>query len=263
MLNVEPGESIVVTYTDTKDATVQVVKNTIGGNDTFDFDGTGLLPTDLDITTIGGTGSSPVFTFPGLPANGEAASITELLANLPAGWTFSNLQVSGADDSLITATTATLNVEPGENIIVTYTNIKDAPITIIKNAIGGNDTFNFDGTGVLPSSIVIPTVGGTGSQGFTFHGLPASGVPASVTEPLLNLPPGWNFTSLQVTGDDDSSISGPTAGLNVEPGENIVITYTDTKNATVLVQKFTIGGNATFQFESGGDLRGMDGIPDL
>ena len=263
-LDVDPGETIVVTYTDTKDATVQVVKNTIGGNDAFDFDGSGRLPADFDITTTGGTGSSSTFTFSNLPAIGSAASVAELLANLPAGWSFTNLQVAGDDDSSVAGQTATLNVEPGETIVVTFTNTKDATVRVVKNAIGGNDSFDFDGTGLIPADFDIATVAGTGDQLFTFNDLPASGQAASVTELLANLPAGWNFTNLQVAGDDDSSIANQTAALNVEPGENIIITYTNTKQATVRVVKNTIGGDDTFDFDVDGALNGQGSpaVPD-
>src|SRR4029453_1130160 len=109
------GENVTITYTDTRAATVTLVKNTIGGDDSFDFDGTGLLPPDVDLNTVGGT-ANQVFTFTDLPAAGQAASITELLGNLPPGWPFTNLQVTGDDDSVISNQTATLNVEPGEDI---------------------------------------------------------------------------------------------------------------------------------------------------
>src|SRR6185295_15351437 len=114
---VDPGESITVTFSNTKNATVQVVKNTIGGNATFTFDtagalngqGTPAVPDPVSITTVGGTGSSNVFTFTNLPAAGSSLSFDEIV---PAGWTFTGLQISGDPGSATAGDVATLNVSP-------------------------------------------------------------------------------------------------------------------------------------------------------
>ncbi len=268
-LEVQEGEIITVTYTNTRVATVTLVKNSIGGNDTFDFDGTGGLPTDIDITTVGGTGSQ-VFTFNTLPAGGQAASVTELLANLPAGWNFTNLQVTGDDDFVINNQTATLNIEPGENIVVTYTNTKDATVRVVKSTIGGDATFNYDvggalngqGTPAVPDPLSITTAGGTGQSAlFTFSNLPAAGQSLSFDELALA---GWTFTSVNVSGDAGHSIAGDLATLDVDPGETIVVTYTNTKDATVRVIKNTVGGDATFSYDVGGTLNGQGSpaVPD-
>ena len=40
--------------------------------------------------------------------------------------------------------------------------------------------------------------------------------------------PGWNLTNLVITGDDgDSTKTGSTANLVLDPGENITVTYTN------------------------------------
>ena len=45
---------------------------------------------------------------------------------------------------------------------------------------------------------------------------------------------GWDLTSLVITGDDgDSTKSGSTANLVLDPGENITVTYTNAKTNTV------------------------------
>jgi uncharacterized protein YndB with AHSA1/START domain len=267
-LDVDPGENIIVTFTNSRQASITIVKNSIGGNDTFDFDGTGLLPADIDLTTVGGTGSQ-TFTFD-VPVGGSAASVTELLANLPAGWTFTSLQVAGDDDAVVSNQTATLNLEPGENITVTYTNTRQATVRVVKNTIGGDATFQYDvggalngqGSPAVPDPLSITTAGGTGQSAlFTFSNLPAAGQSLSFDELALA---GWSFTSLVVNGDAGYSIVGDVATLDVDPGETIVVTYTNTKNATVRVVKNTIGGNATFQYDVGGALNGQGtpAVPD-
>src|SRR5262249_38081995 len=176
---------------------------------------------------------------------------------------FTSVIVSGDSGSSTSGDVATLNVSPGETIVVTYTDTLGATVRVVKNTIGGNDRFNFATTTVLvgqsspaiPKPFSITTAVGTGSSStFTFSGLPAGGASLNFSEIV---PAGWSFAQLQVSGDDDSVVINQTAMLNVEPGESIVVTYTDTKDATVQVVKNTIGGNDTFSFATSGVLVGQ------
>ena len=64
------------------------------------------------------------------------------------GWNFSTLTcVDPTGAPTISGSTATISVAPGETVTCTYTNAKQAAITVIKNAIGGNDTFGFTPNG--------------------------------------------------------------------------------------------------------------------
>src|SRR5262249_60089657 len=100
--------------------------------------------------------------------------------------------------------------------------------------------------------------GGTGSSSsFVFSNLPAAGQSLIFDEQALR---GWDFTSVSVSGDSGSSTSGDVATLGVNPGENITVTYTNTKQATVTVVKNTIGGNRSEERRVGND-RGGQGSP--
>ena len=49
---------------------------------------------------------------------------------------------------------------------------------------------------------------------------------------------GWELTSLVITGDDgDSTKSGSTANLVLDPGENITVTYSNTRRGSIRVVK--------------------------
>ncbi len=135
-IDLDAGEVITVRFTNTQRATVLVVKNTIGGDGTFEFDVSGTLngqgspavPDPLSITTVAGSGQSPLFTFSNLPAGGSSLGFDEIVQ---AGWTLSGLQIAGGDaDDTTAGATASLNVEPGETIVVTYSNsllVQDPP----------------------------------------------------------------------------------------------------------------------------------------
>ena len=55
-IDLEPGETVTCTFEDEKLGSIVLIKNTLGGDDSFDFDGTGVgLPADIDLTTVAGT----------------------------------------------------------------------------------------------------------------------------------------------------------------------------------------------------------------
>src|SRR4029078_8505709 len=132
------GGFVTCTYTNTKYATVTIVKDAMP-NDAQDFafttTGTGpagfpgglRLDDDADATLP----NSVTFTFPA--AQQGAKTVVE---SATSGWSLTGLVCVGDDNSSTsTATrTATLDVDPGEAITCTYTNTKLGSITIIKDA---------------------------------------------------------------------------------------------------------------------------------
>ena len=107
-----------------------------------------------------------------------------------------------------------------------------ANIVIRKVSVGGDATFGYTATGGIASPFTIATSGGQGSTSFTgiSHGT------YSVTEDLPGAP--WSFTSL-VCDDPDSgtTVASRTATIDLDPGETVTCTYTNTKAATVIVKK--------------------------
>ncbi len=96
-------------------------------------------------------------------------------------------------------------------------------VIIRKNTVGGDNTFGYT-TGAGLNDFTIPTSGGTGSQ--TFNNIAAG--PTTVTE--SSSPPGWVFTSLACSDPDNgTTISGQTANIDLDAGETVTCTYTNTK----------------------------------
>jgi hypothetical protein len=101
-----------------------------------------------------------------------------------------------------------------------------APATIVirKVTVGGDGTFGYTTTGGLsPASFSITTSSGSGTQSFT-------GVaPGSYTVTESAPPAGWQFTSLVCEDEDSgSSVSGQTANIDLDPGETVTCTFTNT-----------------------------------
>ena len=54
-----------------------------------------------------------------------------------------------------------------------------------------------------------------------------------------NVPAGWTLTDLDCTGDADFSEAGSTATLDIDAGETVICTFTNTKHASLKVIKVT------------------------
>jgi hypothetical protein len=121
--------------------------------------------------------------------------------------------------------------------------IPSSTITIIKNTLGGNDTFGYTttGGGGLPPSFDITTLGGTGQAS-------NDGInPGSYTITESTPPAGWSFTSLSCTstGGASTSTSGAEASIEipVTGGASVTCTYTNAHAATLIVKKLVINDN--------------------
>ena len=202
------------TFSNTATGCLKIVKNTTGGDGTFDFTVTGdwgglTTVADQTITTSGGTGNVTV-------CNLIAGNYTVTEKTLPVGW-MSN------DASMTQKVTVPIN---GTGT-VTYSNTKLATIILVKNSSDGDSTFTFSAT-VLPSPISITTSGGTGSQ--TFSNL----VPGDYGNITENAKSGWVLTVLGFTsalGTSTVSVNQTTGVATISvlaAGDTVTVTFDNT-----------------------------------
>ena len=253
-LDVDAGETIVCTYTNTQDATVRIIKNAVPDNGqdfAYTTTGTGAaaftggfsLDDDADATLP----NTRLFTFTGSQLG--AKTVTETLP--VSGWGLTNLVCTGDDNSSVDAATgvATLDVDAGETVICTYTNTQDATVRIIKNAVPDNGqdfAYTTTGTGAAAftggfsldddADATLPN-----TRLFTFTGSQLGAKTVTETLPVS----GWGLTNLVCTGDDNSSVDAATgvATLDVDAGETIICTYTNTQDATLRIIKNAVPDN--------------------
>ncbi|MFL5721534.1 MAG: hypothetical protein ACJ778_13765, partial [Chloroflexota bacterium] len=245
------GGSVTCTYTNTKDATVTIVKDAVPDDaQDFAFTTTGSGPAgftggfSLDDDADATLPNSVTFTFPA--AQQGAKTIVE---GATAGWSLTNLVCTGdGDSSVSTATrTATLDVDPGEAITCTYTNTHDATVTIVKNAVPDNGQdfgYTTTGTGLSAFTLDDDGAGGSATPNSTTFTIPAAQFGGkTITETAVS---GWSLTNLVCTGDSASSTDTATrtATLDVSAGEAITCTYTNTKDATVTIVKDALPDDA-------------------
>ena len=240
-VDLDPGENIVVTFSNRKRGSITVIKETDPAGDpaVFSFASPGLAPPAF---TLSDGGSLP-FTelVPGSYPIDEAAL---------AGWNLTNVAISGDTDggSTTTATGATIDLDPGETITVTFSNRKRGSITVIKETDPAGDpaVFNFASPGLAPPAF---TLSEGGSQPFT--DLVAGSY--TIDEAALA---GWDLTNVTISGDTDGGSTTTATGalVDLDPGETITVTFSNRKRGSITVIKETdpAGDPAVFNFASPG-----------
>ena len=214
---------------------ITIVTNTVGGNGTFNFTGA----QSFSILTIGGTGTDETAFATVAPGSYVVTQI------VPPGWSLTGLTCSNG--STVTPGTATANVivEANQAVICTFTDtlLPPAPglgsITIVKNAVGGNGTFNFTGT----QAFSILTSGGTGSNS-TVYAAVSPGT-YNVTE---TVPAGWDLTGLTCSNGSTVTVGTATANVAVGANEAVTCTFTDVRRSAIIVVKRSYGRDGTFSF---------------
>jgi hypothetical protein len=235
------GESVTCTFTNTKGATLTIIKDAVP-NDAQDFaftaTGTGTSSFSLDDDADPGLSTTQTFNFTG--AQLGAKTVTE--AANPAGWALTNIQCTGATADLATRTIS-VTLAAGGSATCTFTNTKSATLTIIKDAVPNDaQDFAFTATGTGTSSFSLDDdadPGVSNTKTFTFDG---SQLGAKTVTEGAN-PAGWTLTNIQCTGAT-ADLATRTISVTLAAGGSATCTYTNTKGASLTIIKDAVPNNA-------------------
>jgi hypothetical protein len=251
--------------------TVIVNKDTLpaGSAQTFGLDST----LDSAASTNGGLdGKSISDTSTGsvtaLDVQPGAYTLTELV---PAGWDFAGVVCVDPDQgTTVAGPVVALDVDEYETVTCTYANTQQAQVVVVKvtDPVSQGGTFEFE-----------TDVPGLGTGGTVTINVPAD-TPAGVSasSPLVSVDPagseflveefapaGWNLVDLVCDDPDGGTTSGfgPTAGaatIDLDPGETVTCTFTNTKLGTITVQKLTLpASDSTSEFAFTSDIPDGEG----
>ncbi len=247
------GDDITCTITNSKKATVRLVKAVPAGQGTsFDFTQSG-----MPASATGTPNASTVTAFSLNPSvvSGSNLTATETYTNVPVGSSvvFSELASSNTNayaltsmicsDAGATGTSFTSsainngaangsakgsvtvgNIVAGADITCTFNNVRNPQIVINKQTVGGDATFGYTATSsaaltsITPANPTVTTSGGSGSINTQVTGLNLLTTNVTLTE---NDPTslGFSLTSLScinlVTGQTLTAGTTPTATVNV------------------------------------------------
>lgn len=263
------GETVTCTYVNTQQATLTVTKTAIGGGAAFPF----VLSGAISDTTFQPNPNPP--STPSVSktyANVAVGSDILITENAPAsaGYTLTSISCtdSGAPGSTVgapnytnNATTLgniTVNLVPGANLICTFTNVKNADLTIVKNAIGGNTTVSYtvsdSPAGTIIATPSLTTSGGTGSADADFS------IPNNVSRTVNiteTVPAGYQLTSIScsaTTGTlitNSTNLATATVNITAVPGTVGNCVFVNLRKPTITVAKLSVGGTANFAFSGG------------
>ena len=201
---VAAGSTVTCSFTDTANATVNVVKNTNGNEESgvgtfnFTFDGK-----PFSVTTTDYSGETS-FTQNVLPGSHT------ILEQTPNGWKQTSATCSGEEDP----SPSEFSVSAGQTITCTFTDTQNATVNVIKDTFGGNGSFGFTMDGSKSFSVV--TTDYSGETSFTQNVLPGT---HSIVE---NTPEGWVLVK-SYCGEETSP-----SEFSVSPGGSITCTFVNT-----------------------------------
>jgi len=230
-VHVDNGQNVTCVFTNVQQGMAVVQKVVLPDTDTTSFTFSG------DVSGSAANGETLQLVVPVPPATGLTSQET-----VPAGWDLASIVCDDGDSTGDVATaTATFNVAPGEVVTCVFTNVLQGAIVVAKEAIGGDDEFGFTASFADPFSIT--TTGGAGSM--SFPGISASDEVAETTYSVdeTGLPGGWDFDG--ATCDDGSD----PAAIDVDPGETVTCTFTNTKWSSITVLKQAFGPDDSFCFD--------------
>ncbi|MBI3630791.1 MAG: hypothetical protein HY221_00425 [Candidatus Sungbacteria bacterium] len=224
----DAGESATCTITnDDVPALLTLVKLVSGGDATA----TNWTLSASGSTPISGHTGDASITNAAVDAGTYALSESGPSGYDPSGWSCVG---TGSQDGA----NVTLGVGQSETCTITNTVTPPPPpgsITIIKNTLGGDGSFNF--TGDL-GSFTLTTVGGTVQQ--VFSDLTPNTYSVSET-----VPTGWDLTSSLCNTDEN-----PESGIALGSDASVTCTFTNTKRGHIIVKKVTdpTGVEQSFDF---------------
>ncbi len=226
-IDLQPGETVTCTFTNTKLATITIEKTSDpAGGTGFGF--TATPPFDGSATfTLDDGGSQP---FGSLPPN-ETYDFAETgLPTADPAWELTDISCLGTDGAVVDLPNASVAVTPlpGEDITCTFSNTQLGRIIVEKQTDPDNDPQQFTFTGAAAGTI------GDGQQ------IVATDLPAGSYTSTESVPDGWVLGDISCDDDDSSGdLDTATATFNVASGETVTCTFENWALSVIVVKKIT------------------------
>ncbi len=190
-----------------KNGKLKVVKETIGGDDTFGFSGSGFA--SFNLSTGNGTATTEFFVLPGTYTVNETT--------VPTDWQMQSNSCQNID------------VASEETETCTVKNTKSSRIVIEKHTTGGFDQFDFTGTNPPMGSFSLITDANTNPVSSFFDVFIDVDTQYNVMEQPES---GWNLVDISCSDSDGTGFSpaGPSVDFTLKPGHTMTCSFENTKS---------------------------------
>ena len=249
-IDLDAGETITCTFLNTQQGTLAILKDTVPDNgQDFAFSTTGgLLPMAFTLDDDPDATLSNAQTF--MNVNPGSYSVTETAV---PGFDTTLSCIDPDNGTTIAGSTATIDFDPGETITCTFTNTQQGTIEIITDTVpdSGQD-FAFTATGGLsPATFTLDDdADGTLANTQTFSNVSAGSYTISETAV-----PGFTTMLSCIDPDSGTTTAGPMATIDLDPGETVTCTYTNTQHGSITILTDTVPDNGQdFAFTTTGGL---------
>jgi len=236
----DPGESVTVKFTNTKEGSIIVVKDAVPDDEqNFTFTSTTLNPITFDLDDDADATLSNTKAFTNLAPG--TYNVTE---TVPGGWNLTNISFTGDDgNSSSFDSTATIVLDPGESVTVKFTNTKKGHILVDKVTDPSGDSQSFEFSPSYGSSFSLADTSTPNDSGALVPGT------YNVTE---TVPSGWDLTNINIVDPDGGSsfdLGTKQATIDLDPGESVTVKFTNTKKGSITIKKQTLpDGGTGFSF---------------
>jgi hypothetical protein len=252
-IDLDQGETVTCNFTNTrKTGTIEVKKVLSPSSDPGRFNL--LIDGTIEASNVGNGGTTGVETVvTGTYIVSETAGTGTSLADYTTTYSWSR---NGGAPTPGSGTSVSITVNDGDTIVCTFTNEKKATIIIQKvTQPAGGTGFNFEDDIEAPNAFML-----NDGETKTFSGL------VSGTYTVTEADPTPDFDLTAITCDDGASASPSTgdvgqrkATINLDPGETVTCTFTNTERGTIIIKKVTYpagGAGFTFTFDPTAALPG-------
>jgi hypothetical protein len=268
MIDLDAGETVTCTYTETKAiGTIRIQLDSVP-NDPQDFDFGYYTPSGIGIFILDDDTDpqlSDVFELSDVEVGAYEVSLNSFV---PAGWQLTGLTCSDPDGGTSTnlgTSQAMIDLDAGETVTCTYTETAQRPIiTIVKDAVpdakrdfsftGDLGDFDLDDDGSFRNPSPLPrqrsfggALGTLGPGTYTVRERAAGGS-FYLTNLVCNDPDGGTTINLANRRVD----------IDVDWGENITCTFTNSQTTLVIIEDAVPDAAKDFSFIGSGDVPDFD-----
>jgi hypothetical protein len=239
-IDLDADEAVLCTFINTKHGSITTIVDALPDNGQ-DFSFSANSPLSPQTFVLDDDASGPLTnqrTFTGLLPS--SYSVTQ--GADPPDWRLTGINcVGGGPNTFSAGRTATIGLDAGENVVCTFTNVKLGSITIVKDAIPDDpQDFVFDATGTpiqgTPFVLDDDPTDAMRPAATTLDGI----LPGVYTLREL-MPSGWRLTGLNCDDADSAgTLATATATVVVSPDEDVLCTFTNTKQGSLRIVKDAI-----------------------